>query len=167
MRDKKLKIVVIGAGSASFGLSTLSDFFQSPLMRNAELVLCDIIEEKLNLMSELAKRLKETANFECQITSTTDYKTALDDADFVITSVEKRRMESWKKDWEIPQRFGVKQVLGENGGPGGMFHAFRTIPILLDIAKSMEEKCDRIIYLPIKEEIWRGSKGKKSSRAKE
>jgi alpha-galactosidase len=141
MKEKKLKIVVIGAGSASFGLSTLSDFFQSPLMRNAELVLCDINEEKLNLMSELAKRLKETVNFECQITSTNDYKTALDNAAFVITSVEKSRMESWKKDWEIPQRFGIKQVLGENGGPGGMFHAFRTIPILLDIAKSMEEKC--------------------------
>ncbi|MGB9877871.1 MAG: alpha-glucosidase/alpha-galactosidase [bacterium] len=141
MKDKKLKVVVIGAGSASFGLSTLRDFFQSPLMKEAELVLCDINEEKLNLMTKLAHLLNDASGLNAKITSTTDYKSSLDNADFVITSVEKRRMECWKKDWEIPQRFGVKQVLGENGGPGGMFHAFRTIPILLDVAKSMEEKC--------------------------
>lgn len=141
MKKKKLKIVVIGVGSASFGLSTLSDIFQSSLMRNAELVLCDIDEGRLQLMTRLAQRLNEASGLEVSIFSTTDYRKDLGDADFVITSVEKRRMASWKLDWEIPQKFGIKQVLGENGGPGGMFHAFRTIPILLDIAKAMEEKC--------------------------
>lgn len=141
MKEKKLKIVVIGAGSASFGLSTLSDVFQSSIMRGVELVLCDIDEAKLQLMTQLAHRLNEASGLGVKISSITDYKKGLEDADFVITSVERRRMASWKLDWEIPQKFGIKQVLGENGGPGGMFHAFRTIPILLDIAKSMEEKC--------------------------
>ncbi|MBC7326877.1 alpha-glucosidase/alpha-galactosidase [bacterium] len=141
MREKNLKIMVIGAGSASFGLSTLSDFFQSPLMKGAELILCDIDEVKLQLMTKLALRLNEASGLGAKVRATTNYGEDLDGADFVITSVERKRMTSWKLDWEIPQRFGVKQVLGENGGPGGMFHAFRTIPILLDIAKSMEEKC--------------------------
>lgn len=141
MKKGKPKIVVIGVGSASFGLSTLSDIFQSPIMEDAELVLCDIDEARLQLMTNFAKRLNEASGLRVKITSTTDYRRDLEGADFVITSVEKRRMASWKLDWEIPQKFGIKQVLGENGGPGGMFHAFRTIPILLDIAKAMEEKC--------------------------
>src|SRR5690606_9556991 len=69
------------------------------------------------------------------------------DADFVITSIAMKRDELWKKDWEIPIKNDIKQVLGENGGPGGLSHALRNIPIILDICRDMEELCPNALLI--------------------
>ncbi|MDH7570328.1 MAG: hypothetical protein QHJ73_12175, partial [Armatimonadota bacterium] len=52
-----------------------------------------------------------------------------------------RRDELWKLDFQIPLKHGIKQVLGENGGPGGLSHSLRNIPIVLDIARDVERLC--------------------------
>ncbi len=56
----------------------------------------------------------------------------------MIISIAVERNKRWKLDFEIPLKHGVKQVLGENGGPGGVFHAMRNIPIVLDICRDIE-----------------------------
>src|SRR5205823_3874263 len=72
------------------------------------------------------------------IESTTDRREALPGADFVILAVEVARFDAWAKDWEIPIAHGVTHTYGENGGPGGMSHSLRQIPLVLEICRDVE-----------------------------
>lgn len=138
---RPVKIVIIGACSASFGLGALQDAVQTTDLQGSTLVLVDTDEPRLQVMLKLAHRMNEEAGTGLIIQSTTNRREALPEADFVITSVAVRRDELWRKDWEIPKANGLRQVLGENGGPGGLSHALRNIPIILDICRDMEELC--------------------------
>ncbi len=136
----KTKIVLIGAGSASFGVSTVADFFQQRKeFWGSTLVLCDVNEAKLKRVKRLAERMNDATGKPFCIESVTDYRRALEGAGFVFVSVEVDRLERWKLDWEIPFKYGIKHVLGENGGPGGLSHALRTVPLVLGIARAMEK----------------------------
>lgn len=138
---RSIKIVIIGAGSVSFGPGTLRDAIQCKELKGCQLVLVDLNKESLELVTQLAKRMNEEAGTGLEIKSTTDRLLALPDADFVITSIAIKRDELWKKDFEIPIDYGIKQVLGENGGPGGLSHSLRNIPVILDICRDMESLC--------------------------
>ncbi|MBS1253881.1 MAG: Alpha-glucosidase [Anaerolineales bacterium] len=136
------KIVVIGAGSASFGLGTLATIIRSEKLRGSTLCLVDINAEGLETMTALARRLNREWNADMTIESSTDRTQVLDGTEFVILSIEVGpREELWKLDWEIPTRHDLRQPYGENGGPGGFARALRTIPVMLDIARDMERYC--------------------------
>ncbi|MGQ9908600.1 MAG: family 4 glycosyl hydrolase [Candidatus Flexifilum sp.] len=133
------RIVLIGAGSYAFGYSTFRDLFHArDQLRGSTVVLVDINPTALELMTRFAERLNRAAGSPYVIESTTDRRAALVGAQFVIISVAVKRNELWRLDFQIPLKHGVKQVLGENGGPGGLFHAMRNIPILLAIARDIE-----------------------------
>lgn len=134
------KIVLVGAGSTSFGVSTVADFFQQrDNFLGSNLVLCDVNEIKLNRVKRMAERMNDATGKPFCIEGVTDYRRALQGAGFVFVSVEVDRLERWKLDWEIPFKYGIKHVLGENGGPGGLSHALRTLPLVLGIAREMEK----------------------------
>lgn len=135
------KIVFIGAASASFGPGCLADAVQCEGLRGSTLVLVDIDKEHLDIITRFARRLNEEADAGLKIESTTDRKEALPEADFVFCSIAVERNELWKLDWQIPRKYGIKQVLGENGGPGGLSHTLRNVPILIDICRDMEKLC--------------------------
>jgi alpha-galactosidase len=133
------KIVLIGAGSTVFGVNTLADLFaQRKLLRGSHLALCDIDSTRLARMTRLAERINTATGAGFKITSTTEYADALPGAEFVIVSVEVDRIARWKLDWQIPRQYGIRHVLGENGGPGGLSHALRTIHLVLGIAREVE-----------------------------
>jgi alpha-galactosidase len=135
------KIVLVGAGSASFGVATVADFFQQrESFADSTLVLCDIDAEKLARVQRLAERMNDATGKPFHIEGVTDYRDALDGAHFVFAATEVDRLERWKLDWRVPFRYGIQHVLGENGGPGGMSHALRTIPLVLGIACEMEQR---------------------------
>jgi alpha-galactosidase len=140
---RPIKIVIIGAGSVSFGPGSLRDAIQCKELNGSKLVLVDLNKESLELVTSLAHRMNQEAGTGLVIESTIDRRQALNEADFVITSVAVNRDELWMKDWEIPIKHGIKQVLGENGGPGGLSHTLRNIPIILDICRDMEELCPK------------------------
>jgi alpha-galactosidase len=142
------KIVIVGAGSVSFGLEILCDlFFAAEGLRGSTLVLVDADGEALELMAAFARRANDTYGAGFRIEATTDRRQALPDARFVIVAVARRREELWKLDWEVPIRHGVRHVLGENGGPGALFHAARAISLVLPIARDMEELCPSALML--------------------
>jgi alpha-galactosidase len=142
------KIVLIGAGSISFGPSTLSDLFAArEELRGSTITLVDIKPEALQLMAQVARRMNEAAGEPFVIEATTDRCEALPGAHFVIIAVAVERNERWRLDFQIPLKYGVKQVLGENGGPGGLFHAMRNIPIVLDICRDIERLCPNALVL--------------------
>jgi alpha-galactosidase len=136
------EIVVIGAGSASFGTSTLATILRSPALRGSTLGLVDIDAEALKTMSALARRMNREWDAQMTIESSTDRAGLLPAADFVILSIEPGPREKlWRQDWEIPLRHGLRQPYAENGGPGGFAHAARNIPVLMEVARDMERLC--------------------------
>ena len=139
MRD--VRIVIVGAGSASFGPTTLGDVISRQELSGSELCLVDTNEQSVEVMWQLAKKMNEEFGSGLKIERTTDLSLALPDAEFVISMVEFNRDQLWQLDMKIPHKYGVMQVLGENGGPGGLSHTLRTVPLVLDIAKEMEKSC--------------------------
>jgi alpha-galactosidase len=136
------KVVVIGAGSAIFGLNTVSALLGSERLRGSHLALVDLNAATLGLMARLARRLNREWGAEMTITAHTHHAEALDGAEFVVSAIEvPPREKLWQQDYEITLKYGVRQPYAENGGPGGFIHAARNILPVLQIAHDMEAAC--------------------------
>ncbi len=144
-----LKIALVGAGSRSFGPATVRDVLLSDALcdRGIELALMDInpdtVREVHEYASAVAGRLKRSA----KITSGTDLGAALDGASFVVDAIEISRDAYWAMDFHVPRKHGFKQMYGENGGPGSLFHALRNMRPIVEIAKTMETRCPEALLL--------------------
>ena len=145
----KLKIVVIGAGSAGFGQGAIADLVSCKELQELEMeiILVDIDEPALGRMFKLGNMIRDYYKSNAIIKATPDRVEALLGAKYVICSVAVRRWDMWQKDFYIPAAFGFKHVFGENGGPGGAFHALRSMNIMVPIAKDMEKYCPDAILL--------------------
>lgn len=136
-----IKIAVIGGGS-----SYTPELIEGFIKRHQELPVREIwlvdVEEgrnKLEIVGQLAKRMVEKAGVPIQIELTLDRKKALKNADFVTTQFRVGLLDARAKDERIPLKYGV---LGqETNGPGGFFKALRTIPVIMEICREMEELC--------------------------
>jgi alpha-galactosidase len=131
-------IVLIGAGSASFGLTTLHDLYADPVFTGATVRLVDLDPAPLERMSVLGAALESETAREITMECCTQRVDALPGADAVVVSVEVDRVNRWLADFEIPRRHGIAHIYGENGGPGGLAHALRTVPLVVDIARDVE-----------------------------
>ncbi|WP_321301817.1 alpha-glucosidase [uncultured Sphaerochaeta sp.] len=137
-----MKIVMIGAGSAQFGLSALGDIFQSKLLQGSQIVLVDIDGEALNKVYSIAQNFVNQHALPFELQASTKREAVLHDADAVLISIEVgNRFQLWNEDWSIPQQFGISQIYGENGGVGGIFHALRIVPVILDICEDIIKYC--------------------------
>jgi len=136
-----LKIATIGGGS-SYTPELIEGFIKRyDELPVSEIWLVDIEEgqEKLKIVGNLAKRMIAKAGLPIDIHLTLDRAAALKDADFVTTQFRVGLLDARAKDERIPLKYGV---LGqETNGPGGLFKGLRTIPVILDICKEMEELC--------------------------
>jgi alpha-galactosidase len=142
------KIVVLGAGSAIFGLGALARIIQYERLRGAELAMVDVDAEALDTMTAVAEKMNAAWGAGMTITSTTDRAKALPGADFVIVSIQVGPRETvWEQDWRIPLRHGIRQPYAENGGPGAFAHTARNLPVIVDIARDMERLCPDAWYL--------------------
>jgi alpha-galactosidase len=134
------KIALIGAGSTSFGPSTLMDIIAyADALRGSTIALADINADSLDLMLRVAQCANEAAGAGLVMEGTTDLRAALDGAEFVIVAVAVDRIPTWRQDWDIPRKYGIKHVLGENGGPGGLGHTLRSVRLMLEVARTIEE----------------------------
>lgn len=136
------KIVIIGAGSASFGLNTLAALVSSQRLKGSHLALVDRNPETLELAGRLAQRMNREWQSGLTISTHTHHAEALDGAAFVVLSIEVPPREAlWRLDYEIPLRYGVRQPYAENGGPGGFAHAARNLVPVMEIVRDMERAC--------------------------
>jgi len=136
------KIVVIGAGSASFGLNSLAALVGSPRLRGSTLALVDRNADALEAVHRLAQRLNREWDAQMSFSTHTHHVAALPDAAYVILSIEvPPREELWRSDYEIPLKYGVHQPYAENGGPGAFAHAARNIGPVMEIVRDMEAAC--------------------------
>jgi alpha-galactosidase len=136
------RIVLIGAGSAQFGLSTLTDIFGSQALRGSTIVLHDINPAALERIRKVGQQHIDSHQLPFTLEATTSRPEALQGADFCVISIEVgNRFVLWEQDWYIPLQYGIRQVYGENGGPGGLFHALRIVPSILDICADVQRYC--------------------------
>ncbi|MGL5652391.1 MAG: 6-phospho-beta-glucosidase [Paraclostridium sp.] len=138
---KGLKIVTIGGGS-SYTPELVEGFIKRyKELPVKELWLVDIEEgkHKLEIVGNLAKRMVKKAGIDMEIHLTLDRREALKGADFVTTQLRVGLLEARIKDESIPLSHGV--IGQETNGAGGLFKALRTVPVVLDIIKDVEELC--------------------------
>ncbi len=136
------KIVVIGAGSASFGENTLAALMSSQRLRGCTLALVDQNPNNLDIVGRLASRLNQEWDARMTISTHTHHPEALENASFVVMAIEVGpREQLWRQDFEIPLKYGVRQPYAENGGPGGFAHAARNIGPVMRIVHDMERIC--------------------------
>lgn len=144
-----MNIVLIGAGSRSFGRGQIVDILQSPELagRNVTLCLVDDNPQALETMFALAQRVAAHTGTDVALRAETDRRRALPGADYVITAVARKRMELWEQDFRVPLSYGFRHCLGENGGPGAVFHALRSLELVLPICRDVEELCPDALLL--------------------
>lgn len=138
---KGIKVVTIGGGS-SYTPELVEGFIKRyDELPVKELWLVDIEDgkEKLEIVGNLAKRMVKKAGIDMKVYLTLDRREALKDADFVTTQFRVGLLDAREKDELIPLKYGV--IGQETNGPGGMFKALRTIPVIFDIIKDCEELC--------------------------
>lgn len=142
-KPDKLKIAIIGAGSGTFCPITIQDILLNDRINGVPLEVClmDIAEKPLMERASFAREVAQALGRAPRITVTTQLEQAVDGSDFVVTAIELRRYHYWSQDFHIPRKYGFRQIYGENGGPGGMFHALRNLGPMLTIARAMERLC--------------------------
>ena len=138
---KGVKIATIGGGS-SYTPELMEGFIKRyDELPIREIWLVDIEEgrEKLEIVGKMAQRMWDASPYDVKIHLTLDRREALKDADFVTTQFRVGLLDARVKDERIPAYYGM---LGqETNGAGGMFKAFRTVPVILEIVEDMKELC--------------------------
>lgn len=144
-----VRVVLVGAGSRSFGPGTARDVLLSQDLaeREIELVLMDKVAGHLVDIERYVRFAADKIGRKAVITATTDLAQALKDADFVVSAIEVNRYIYWAQDFHVPRKYGFMQVFGENGGPGGLFHALRNMGPTIEIARTMEQVCPGALLL--------------------
>ncbi|RCW61085.1 alpha-glucosidase/alpha-galactosidase [Halanaerobium sp. ST460_2HS_T2] len=134
------KITFMGAGSTVFAKNVLGDCILTSALRESEFALYDIDEQRLKDSEMMLKNINSNHGSYAGIKAYTDRRAALKDADYVINAIQVGGYEpSTVIDFEIPKKYGLRQTIGDTLGIGGIFRALRTIPVMLDFAKDIEE----------------------------
>ncbi|MDI9636009.1 alpha-glucosidase/alpha-galactosidase [Geitlerinema splendidum] len=142
------KITFIGAGSTVFAKNLLGDILSFPELAGSEISLFDIDENRLRTSEVVANRVAQVVNASPKITATTDRRAALDGADYAIAMIQVGGYKpATVTDFEIPKKYGLRQTIADTLGIGGIMRGLRTIPVLLDMCRDMEELCPDVTFL--------------------
>lgn len=144
-----MKIAIVGAGSRSFGPSSIRDVLLSDALCETGLTvaLMDRLEEPLDRAEQYARYVADRLGRAVRIEATTNLEAALEGASFVVKAIEVDRFLYWSQDFHVPRHYGFRQVFGENGGPGSLFHALRNMGPTVEIARTMERHCPDALLL--------------------
>ncbi len=141
------KIAMIGAGSLVFCKTLVMDILATEALQDSEICLMNRTQPKLDRMEAFVKKVIKENNVPATVTATLDRREALDGAKYVIIMIQVGGFDAFGHDYQIPMKYGVDQCIGDSLGPGGVFRALRTIPILADIAADMTKLCPDAIML--------------------
>jgi len=134
-----LKIAMIGAGSVGFTRGLLRDILSVPELSNTQFAFHDISHHNMDMVTQLCLRDIEANGLTATVKATTDRRTAISDADYVLCMIRQGGLEAFQTDIDIPLKYGVDQCVGDTLCAGGLMYAQRTIPALLDFCKDIRE----------------------------
>jgi alpha-galactosidase len=141
------KVAFIGAGSFGFTRGLARDVLSFPALADSTISLMDIDEERLGFSKTAVERIVAAGKYPARVVATMDRAEALDGADAVICTILQGGVEVWRRDVEIPEKYGININYGDTRGPSGIFRALRTIPVMLDICKDIERYCPDPVFL--------------------
>jgi alpha-galactosidase len=147
MMNAITKIVFLGASSASFGLSMFRDLFSTHDLAGSTLVLVGRNSRRLERSKRIAELLNQKTGASLKIEASTDWRAALEGAQFVVHSTAVERNRLWRLDFDVPRKHGIRHTLGENGGPGAVFFTLRTLPVVFDFVREMELRCPQALFI--------------------
>lgn len=133
------KIAIIGAGSVVFTRNLTSDILLVPALQDSTIALMDIDAKRLALARDLVQKMIDERKIKARVEATLDRRQAIEGAKYVIITFQIGGLEAFAHDIEIPLKYGVGQCVGDTLGPGGVFRGLRTIPVLLDICRDMDD----------------------------
>jgi alpha-galactosidase len=136
-----VKIVIVGGGSFQWVPTLTTDIALTPSLRGAELVLEDIDASRLARTAPVVEHVSALTGAGFSVRTTTDLRDALGGADFVMVNITTGGFASMALDLDIPWRYGIRQPGGDTLGPGGISRALRNAPVIVDIARTMEDCC--------------------------
>jgi len=142
------RIVIIGAGSLVFSSRLTADILTYPHLRDAHFALVDVDAERLAYAGRIVERICKDGGYDAASYSLhQDRAAALDGADYVIISVLVGGYAAIEREIDIPRRYGVDQAIGDTLTPGGIMRCLRTLPLLVDIAHDVRERCPQAVVL--------------------
>lgn len=147
-----IKITFLGAGSTVFAKNVLGDCMCTPALQDAEIALYDIdairLDDSRIILSAINKNVNEGRAVIKTYLGAESRKDALRNASFVVNAIQVGGYEpSTVIDFEIPKKFGLRQTIADTMGIGGIMRALRTIPVMDDFARDMEEVCPNALFL--------------------
>lgn len=142
------KITFLGAGSSVFAKNVLGDTMLTPALQGFELALFDIDHERLKDSEMMLNNIKNTVGSQCVIKAYTDRKEALRGAKYVVNAIQVGRYDPCTiTDFEVPKKYGLRQTIADTLGIGGIFRNLRTIPVMMDFARDIQEVCPDAWFL--------------------
>ncbi len=142
------KITFVGAGSTVFAKTLLGDILSMPALSESTIALFDIDPERLTTSEIVARKVAAATGAIPTIRATSDRRAALDGANYVICMIQVGGYRpATVIDFEIPKSYGLHQTIGDTLGIGGIMRGLRTIPVLLNICRDMEELCPGALFL--------------------
>ena len=142
------KITFIGAGSTVFAKNLLGDILSFPELADSTIMLHDIDEQRLNTSGIVAQKVARALGANPKIECSLDRRESLDGADYAIGMFQVAGYEPGTViDFEIPKKYGLRQTIADTLGIGGIMRALRTIPVMLDMCRDMEELCPDVQFI--------------------
>jgi len=147
-----MKITFMGAGSTVFARNVLGDCMCTEVLKDSEIALYDIDAQRLKDSEIILGAINQNINDSRAKISTylgvEQRKDALRNADFVVNAIQVGGYEPCTvTDFEIPKKYGLRQTIADTLGIGGIMRALRTIPVMEEFARDMEEVCPDTLFL--------------------
>jgi alpha-galactosidase/6-phospho-beta-glucosidase family protein len=136
-----MQVTIIGGGSYQWTPKLVIDLLRVPALAGLDLVLEDIDPVAVERLGAYARMASERIGAKATVTTTTDQRTALSGADFVVVTISTGGFEAMTVDLDVPARHGIRQSVGDSVGPGGVNRSLRNVPVLVGIGQDMEECC--------------------------
>ena len=136
-----MHVTIVGGGSYQWGPKLVVDLLGTASLGGMDLVLEDIDDDAAQTLAAYAERAADVMGVKATVSATTDQRAALDGADFVIVTISTGGFRSMAVDLDVPAAHGIRQSVGDSVGPGGISRALRNIPVLVGIARDMEQVC--------------------------
>ena len=143
-----LKICFIGAGSSVFAKNLLMDILQNHDLPELQIALHDIDPDRMAVSERMCKNLINHFQANAKVSSHMDRREAMKNTNYVVTMMQ---VGGYKPctvtDFEIPKKYGLRQTIADTLGIGGIMRGLRTIPVILDIARDIEDVCPDACFL--------------------
>src|SRR5262245_59032527 len=136
------RVTIIGAGSVEFTRGIVADLCgYEELHGSLELALHDIDEERLRYAERAAVQIVERSGARYPVSAHPKRASAFDGADYLINEIQVGGYRATLTDFEVPKKYGLRQTIGDTIGIGGVMRGLRTIPVMIEMADEMVERC--------------------------